>query len=143
MKTDNKALSYEWFEYVWNKKDDSAVTRLASPRLICHGLSEDPQPTQTVDAFLRFRQGLLSAFPDIFVRVEDVLVDGDKTAIRLTFSGTHTCDGIGIPPTNRRFTATAIVIGIWKDGKVVESWNEFDAAGMMRQLQAPTAQLRP
>ena len=24
----------------------------------------------------------------------------------------------------------------WKDGRIAEAWNEFDAAGLMRQLNA-------
>jgi hypothetical protein len=27
----------------------------------------------------------------------------------------------------------------WKDGKIVEAWNEFDAAGLMRQVTTPSA----
>jgi predicted ester cyclase len=39
--------------------------------------------------------------------------------------------------------ATAIIIVQWRDGKIAESWNEFDAAGMMRQLSSPGVHLRP
>ena len=136
------ALSREWFESVWNQRDDSAIARLASPQVLAQGLSEDGQPARGFDQFKRFREGILSAFPDLRVVVEDVLVDGDKSATRLTFSGTHAGDGIGVPPTGRRFVASAIVILRWQNGKIVEAWNEFDAAGMMRQLQAPSAKLR-
>jgi predicted ester cyclase len=34
------------------------------------------------------------------------------------------------------------VIGRWRDGKIVEAWNELDAAGMMKQLQTPAAKLK-
>jgi predicted ester cyclase len=71
------------------------------------------------------------------------MLEGNKTAVRLKFFGTHTGDGIGIPPTGKTFTSTAIVIIRWQNGKIAESWNEFDAAGMMRQLQSSTAKLRP
>ena len=142
MSQDVGALSREWFELVWNRRDESAIARLASAQAMTQGLTEDGQPAQGLDSFQRFRQGILSAFPDLEVRVEDVLVDREKTAVRLSFSGTHTGNGIGVPPTSRRFVASAIVILRWQDGKVVEAWNEFDAAGMMRQLQSPAAMLR-
>lgn len=141
MAHDNKALSREWFEYVWNRRDESAIARLASPQVITHGLGEDGQPAIGFDQFKQFRRAFLSAFPDIRIDVEDVLADGDKTAIRLSFSGTHRGDGIGISATGRRFVSTAIIIVRWQDGKAVEVWNEFDAAGMMKQLQAPGAKL--
>jgi predicted ester cyclase len=142
MSHDIGALSREWFEFVWNRRDDSAIARLASPQAVIQGLTEDGQPAQGLGPFKRFRQGILSAFPDLEVRVEDVLVDGTKTAVRLSLAGTHTGDGIGVPATGRRFVASAIVLLRWQDGKVIEAWNEFDAAGMMRQLQAPAAMLR-
>jgi predicted ester cyclase len=105
-------------------------------------LSEDGQPVRGFDLFSVFRKAFLAAFPDIKVNVDDVLVEGEKSAVRLTFSGTHTGDGIGVPATGRRFVSSAIVIMRWQDGKIVEGWNEFDAAGMMRQLQAREAKLR-
>lgn len=142
MPTDIAALSREWFEVVWNQRDVSAIARLASPHSVCYGLGEDRQPARGLDQFRRFHQAFTSAFPDMHLQLDDVLVDGDKSAIRLTFSGTHTGEGIGIPPTGRPFVATAIVIIRWLDGKIIEAWNEFDAAGMMQQLQSPAAILR-
>jgi hypothetical protein len=36
--------------------------------------------------------------------------------------------------------ATGIIIMRWDDsGRIVEGWNEFDAAGMQRQLAGPAA----
>jgi predicted ester cyclase len=128
---------------VWNYRDDSGIERLAATDVIVHGLDESGKPVIGSHLFRKFRQAFLSAFPDIHVDVEDVMLEGDKTAVRLKFFGTHTGDGLGIPPTGKRFTSTAIVIILWRDGKIAESWNEFDAAGMTRQLQSAEAKLRP
>jgi steroid delta-isomerase-like uncharacterized protein len=142
MPNDIRELSRQWYELVWNRRDTSAIGRLASSAVMCQGLSEDGQPVYGLDLFYRFHQAFLSAFPDLQVVVEDVLVEGDKACVRVAFSGTHTGDGIGVPPTGRQFVSSAIVIMRWQDGKIVEAWNEFDAAGMMRQLQTPSAMLR-
>jgi predicted ester cyclase len=142
MSHDIGELSRQWFESVWNGRDESAIARMASPLVVTLGLGEDGRPAGGFDQFKRFRLQFLSAFPDLKVLVEDVLVDGNKSAVRLSFTGTHSGDGIGVPPTGRGFKSTAIVILRWHDGKIVEAWNEFDAAGMMRQLQAPEAVLR-
>src|SRR5207253_2486531 len=40
-----------------------------------------------------------SAFPDVWVTVDRILVDGDKVACRWTSTGTHQGDLFGIPPT--------------------------------------------
>lgn len=142
MKYDLKALSRQWFEEVWNNRNEAAIDRLASPDVVVHGLSENAEPARGTALFRQFWRGFLSAFPDLKAKVEDVLLEGDKTAVRLSFTGTHTGQGIGVEPTRRPFRTTAIVIVRWRDGKIIESWNEFDAAGMMRQLQAPDSRLR-
>jgi predicted ester cyclase len=142
MAHDLRFLSREWFEEVWNQRSAAAIDQLAASDVIIHGLTEDREPARGTGAFKQFWKSFLSAFPDLKVTVEDVLLEGDKTAIRIAFGGTHSGEGIGIAATNRRFNSTAIIIVLWREGKIAESWNEFDAAGMMRQLQAPAAQLR-
>ena len=143
MPHDLRSLSHKWFDEVWNNRSAAAIDQLAAADALIHGLSEDGQPARGTTLFKQFWKSFLSAFPDLKITVDDVLLEGDKTAIRISFGGTHTGDGIGIPPTKRRFDSTAIIIVQWRDGKIAESWNEFDAAGMMRQLQNPAAQLRP
>jgi steroid delta-isomerase-like uncharacterized protein len=142
MPNDIRQLSRDWYERVWNQRDKSAITELASSNVMCQGLSEDGLPVYGLELFYRFHTAFLSAFPDLKLVVEDVLVEGDKSCTRLTFSGTHLGEGVGVPATGQRFVSTAIVIMRWQNGQIIEGWNEFDAAGMMRQLQAPTATLR-
>ena len=142
MAYDLRAMSREWFDVVWNRRDDAGIAKLASPQMVCHGLDAGVANTPGLEMFLQMRKAFLSAFPDIRVTVDDVLVEGDKTAIRISFTGTHRGDGIGVPPTGNVFTSTAIIIAHWRDGKIVEAWNELDTAGMMRQLQTPAAKLK-
>jgi steroid delta-isomerase-like uncharacterized protein len=106
-------------------------------------LGDSGEPVRGTAQLKQFRAAFLAAFPDLNIHVEDVLVDGDKTAVRMRFTGTHSGDGLGVPATGRRVVSSAIVILRWRDGRIIEAFNEFDAAGMMRQLQAPAAKLRP
>lgn len=142
MSHDLRALSQDWFASVWNRKDEASIARLAHANLLCHGLGDSEKPQPGLETFERVYRNFISAFPDIHFNVNDILVDGEKTAVRVTFSATHTGSGIGVPPTHKRITATAITIIHWRDGKIIEAWNEFDAAGMLQQLQTPTATLR-
>jgi steroid delta-isomerase-like uncharacterized protein len=135
MSSDIKALSRQWFEKVWNQRDEAAIDQLAASDIIVHGIGESLEPMTGTQVFREFRRNFLSAFPDMTCNVEDVICEGDKTVTRVTVRGTHTGDGIGIAPTKRRFRASALVMFHWRNGKIAEGWNEFDAAGMMRQLQ--------
>ena len=60
--------------------------------------------------------------------------DGDYVCTRWTSSGTHDGDLMGIPPTGKHASITGLSIDKIQDGKVVESWNEWDNAGLMQQL---------
>jgi predicted ester cyclase len=115
------------------------MPEMVAPAALIHGLAEDGQTLHGWEEFAQFRRAFLSAFEDLHLDVEDVLVDGDKTAVRFSFSGTHHGEGLPLAPTGRSVRSTAIVILHWRDDKIVEAWNEFDAAGMMRQLTATNA----
>ena len=80
-----------------------------------------------------FREG----FPDFHSTIEDMVAEGDKVATRWTMRGTHRGEFRGIAPTGKQIAVTGI--GIFRfspEGKVVESWDNFDQLGMMRQLGA-------
>ena len=79
---------------------------------------------------------IYSAFPDIHFTIDDMVVEGDKVAVRLTFSGTHKGEFMGIPPTNKKWTMWEIIIDRIAGGKFVESWVRYDTLGFMQQLGA-------
>jgi steroid delta-isomerase-like uncharacterized protein len=84
-----------------------------------------------------FRQGvlaMLSAFSDRQVVIADQIVNGDKVATRWTATGVHSGDLNGIPATGRRVRMTGISIDRIAGGKIVESWEVTDDAGLLRQL---------
>jgi predicted ester cyclase len=135
MSHDLKALSRKWFEEVWNKRRLSAVPELSHPDAIAWGLSADGQSIG-FDSFLPFHKRFIDTFPDFHITVDDVIEEGDKTVVRLTATGTHTGHAMGISPTGRPIRMTGMILIRWKDGKIIEGWNEFDAWGMMQQLTA-------
>lgn len=47
-----------------------------------------------------------AAFPDLRTTLEDVLVDGDRVAVRGTDRGTHRGDFMGFPASGREVTTT-------------------------------------
>jgi predicted ester cyclase len=74
------------------------------------------------------------AFPDLHVTIDDMVAEGDKVAIRITWTGTHKGEIMGIPPTNKKVTGSLIAIDRFAGGKIVEDNGQFDALGLMRQL---------
>jgi steroid delta-isomerase-like uncharacterized protein len=84
----------------------------------------------------RFMGEFRSAFPDFHSTIEDQIAEGDKVVTRWRMRGTHRGEFRGIAPTGKELDITGIGIFRFSDGKVVESWDNFDQLGMMRQLGA-------
>jgi steroid delta-isomerase-like uncharacterized protein len=134
----NRVLIRRWFEEVWNQGREETIDELVAPDSIIHGLGDAGRDMRGPAGFRSFYDHFRSAFSDLHVTVEDIIAENDKVVSRIRFTGTHTGDGLGIAPTRRQFTSTGIVITQWRNGQITDSWNEFDAAGMMQQLNPPT-----
>jgi steroid delta-isomerase-like uncharacterized protein len=81
-----------------------------------------------------------NTFPDAQCNIDEMVAEGDKVAVRWTFTGTHKGEFMGIPPTNKKITAWGIKIYRVVDGKFVESWERFDDLGLMQQLGVVSTQ---
>jgi len=135
----NKELTRRWFQEVWNQRKSQTIEELLAPDAIAHGLESAEQPPQRGPAaFRQFWQKFCGAFPDLRIEIEDVIAEGDKTAARFSFRGTHRGDHLGPPATTKPIIATGITITRWRDGQIVEGWNEFDAMRLFQQIGAIT-----
>jgi steroid delta-isomerase-like uncharacterized protein len=77
-----------------------------------------------------------TAFPDVRITVDDVIAADEKVVLRWHSEGTHRGELAGLAPTGAQGSVTGISIDQWKDGKVVETWTEWDNLGLARQLGA-------
>jgi predicted ester cyclase len=84
--------------------------------------------------------GLLKAwrtgFPDGYMTIDDLLVDGELGVVRNTWHGTHEGDFYGVPASGARVAVTCIGIDRVVNGQVSEGWGELDMVGMMQTLGA-------
>src|ERR1700761_7305061 len=82
------------------------------------------------------QQLLTAAFPDLRVRIEDLIAENDKVTARLMFTGTHLGPFRDFAPTGRRVSFGAIRIYQLAGGKVTGSWSYQDSLGLVQQLRA-------
>lgn len=75
-------------------------------------------------------------FPDLQVRVEQIVVEGDLAVARLVSSGTHRGAFAGLAPTGRFVHWDGFVLRRFKQGRIVHQWTRFDMVGLLRQLGA-------
>ena len=78
---------------------------------------------------------LLAGFPDLEIRVEEVIAEADRVVARFATSGTNTGEYRGLPaPTNEHFENEGIAILRIDDGKVAEVRGTADRLSMLVQL---------
>jgi steroid delta-isomerase-like uncharacterized protein len=79
-------------------------------------------------------QMMLTGFPDYQTAIDDLIAEDDKVVARITMSGTHTGNFMGIPATGKQVVFTGIYIARIADGKIVEHWGEEDGVSLLIQL---------
>ena len=132
---DGQTILHRWFEEVWTQRRESTIDELMADNYVSHGLpGPDGREVQGRDAFKPFFRHYCQAFPDLRIDVEDVLVDGDRVAVRCSVTGTHTGPGVAAGPTNKPATFTGMSIVRIENGKIAEAWNTFDFLSMYKQL---------
>jgi steroid delta-isomerase-like uncharacterized protein len=131
----NKAIVRHLFEVVWNEAQLDAIERKWAADVVFHirGRANAVGPDRLKQQVLSWRK----AFPDFRFIVEDIIGEGDRVAIRVRFTGTHTgADWFGLSPTGKQIDVTEMMFFRIQDGKVLEAWEDYDELTMRRQLGA-------
>jgi steroid delta-isomerase-like uncharacterized protein len=134
----DKALIRRFIEEIFNQGNLSLADEILAPNFVEHeqlppGIPNDREGVKVLAGMLR------SAFPDFKATIEDILADGDKVVIRMTWTGTHKDEFMGLPATGKRMSIGVIDIIRVVNGKGIEHWGQMDAMGMMQQLGAVPA----
>ena len=117
---ENEAIVRRVVEEFWNKRDMEVADELFATNYVNH----DPVmgELEGLEGFKQWATQGLTGFPDLQITIEDMVAEGDKVAVRLTATGTHTGEFMGVPPTGVHVTNTRIHIFRFAGGKIVESW---------------------
>ena len=119
----------------WNKGKTAAMAEIdatCAPNIVFHDASG--RDIRGLKDFKQNMSEMFDAFPDNRATVDDIIVEGDKTVMRYTVTGTHKGAYMGMPPTNKKLTMSVIEIDRFVGGKCVEAWLRADTLGMMQQL---------
>jgi predicted ester cyclase len=125
------------YEHIWvdglNRGDVATADRVFAPDCVIH-INGSPDPDLSVAGFKQMIGGLLAAFPDLRLTIEDQIAAGDKVATRWTAEGTNTGPLGPVAPTGRRIRTAGLILDRVAGGRVVERWEVWDQMGMLQQL---------
>ena len=133
---DYKAIA-QWFSEVMNQGNEEAIDEICSPDFVDH----DPLPGTGADlaGLHDFVKQVRAAFPDLEASPDDILVEGDRVAVRSTFRGTHQGDFMGIPASGKKVEVSNYDFVRFENEMCVEHWGTIDSAALMEQIGAVPA----
>jgi steroid delta-isomerase-like uncharacterized protein len=131
----NKSLVRREFEEMFSRGGNlDTAAELYAPEYVLH----EPAfgEVRGVEAARRFAATYRRAFPDLQTTIEDQVAEGDRVVSRFSASGTHKGEtGDFGPATGNHVELTGITIDRFTDGKIVEEWTNFDALGLLQQIE--------
>ena len=120
------------FYAAWNEGRLEEAFELVAPSYINHGGAPGMSGRE---GFKRLVAWYRQSFSNIHHAVEDLLAaEGDKVIARVTVSGVHTGDFMGLPATGKRFAISSLNILSVENGQLVEHWQVSDRMGLVQQL---------
>jgi predicted ester cyclase len=121
----NKAIARRVYEIVSTGTFERASEIVDQDALDNELLPHDP-PAKLIDTFKETFAEAREGFPDLSITVEDLMVEGDRVAARVTMRGTHRGEFQGIAPTGKRVEIKAIDMFRITNSKIVEHWGHAD-----------------
>jgi predicted SnoaL-like aldol condensation-catalyzing enzyme len=120
----NKQLTFRWFEEVWNQARRNVIFDLFAPECV---LYDGHTPLRGPQEFADFHDRVRAQFDRVQIEPGVAIAENDLVCLRWTVSGVH-------KSTGKNAKASGISIVRIKDGRFVEAWQNWDAAGMAAQL---------
>ncbi len=129
----NKATASRMSLEVLNGHNPALIDEIFAPDYVEHDIFPDEVPHGREG--LKILAGIvLDAFPDVKYDVEQSVAEGDWVAQRLTASGTHKGEFMGVAPTNKQVCWGEMHFSRFENGKIAEHWSETTTLDILQQL---------
>jgi steroid delta-isomerase-like uncharacterized protein len=125
-----KALANRYVE-AYNVGDLSIFDEIISPEIVQHNIEGD---IIGIEAFKESAASLRTAYPDIKLSFDELILKGDKIVTRWTITGTNTGPSSDLPPTGKNIKVSGVTIGHIINGKTNEEWVYYNGAAVLNQL---------
>jgi len=127
-----KSLIRRYYSELWNAWSVTTLEELISPNIVFRG--SIGTAVHGIEEFKQYVNRIRSAFPDFHNHIEEIIGEGDKVVVRLTYTGTHRGELFGFSGTNKRITYQGITIFQFGGGKIVSGYVLGDTESLKRQI---------
>ncbi len=126
----NKAVARSFFEDVLDTGKLEDYAKSHAPDFVAHAEGRLASLEEDMNAAREQRK----AMPDMRVKVNQVVAEGDLVSVYWTASGTNTAAGWGIPATGKSVKVSGMTLFRFERGLIQEEWSVFDQYSIMKQL---------
>src|SRR5437016_532256 len=108
----NKGLIRSYLE-TWNRGDLQELATYWSPGMVHH----TRYSAHGVDDVRMIVSAFMNAFEGTHFEIDDMIAEDDRVVTRMTWSGRHVGEYLGVKPTGTQVRCTLIGIARVRDGK--------------------------
>lgn len=128
----NRDLVKRFYADLWDRWDTSVAYEILTEDFVFRGsLGAD---REGIEGFLDYVRQVRTALGDYRSELGDMVEDGDRLAIRMTFSGDHQAPFFGVPATGKRISWNGAAFFTFRDGRICALWVLGDIDAVKAQL---------
>lgn len=120
-----------------NRRHFSALDELVADRVSLGSLHREPAPPPEVvsrEAYRKLIKDRITAFPDYHVTIREMIAEDDQVVLHWTSRGTQHGEFMGVAPTGKLITGSAVSIYRLTGGRITEVRGLWDRADAWQQL---------
>jgi steroid delta-isomerase-like uncharacterized protein len=126
----NKAVARSFFEDVLDTGKLEDYSKSHASDFVAHAEGHLASLEEDMAAAREQRK----AVPDMRVKVNHIVAEGDLVSVYWTASGTNTAAGWGIPATGKSISVNGMTLFRFVRGLIQEEWSIFNEYSIMKQL---------
>ena len=126
----NKAVARSFFEDVLDKGKLEDYAKSHAPDFVANSEGRKASLEEDMTAAREQRKAL----PDMRVKVNHIVAEGDLVSVYWTASGTNSAAGWGIPATGKSVSVNGMTLFRFERGLIQEEWSVFNMYSIMKQL---------
>ena len=132
MSQQNKAIVRRYIEEAWIQGKIDILDEILTP-----DVSVNTPPFGKYTGIENAKNDLKisqAGYTDMQVTIEGIIAEGDIVAVWFTFTGNHTGEVLGIPPSGKKLTLSALGWFRLTNGKIAEAFFNQDNLGFLLEL---------
>ena len=130
----SKALVRRYYEVLWNRWDFALADELIAESVAFRGSLGITVHGR--EGFKQYMRTVRVGFPDFHNHIEELIAENDRVAARLTYTGTHRGEVLGIAPSGRQVSYAGAALFRVVENRIGDAWVLGDIHGLLQQLRA-------